>query len=197
VDLRVIARDEHQDEAEKKANSLVRYLEESVGKYIYGRDRDTLESVVGQLLIDNDKTLSVAESCTAGTLGEAITDVPGASRYFVGGVLSYANEVKINLLKVDPDIINEHGAVSQECAIAMAAGCRHLLGTDYALAITGIAGPDGGTDDKPVGTVYIGLASAHRNAARLFRMNGERDVIRHRAVFAALEFLRRDILDIE
>ena len=148
-------------------------------------------------MLDNDKTLSVAESCTGGQLGMTVTAAPGSSAYFVGGCLAYANEAKRAQLKVPGDVIETHGAVSEECAIAMAVGCRETFNTDYALSITGIAGPEGGSDEKPVGTTYIGLASAHNTFARLFRFGRDRAVNRTRAVYAALELLRRDILDID
>lgn len=196
VSLRVMAFGENKQEANVKAQELARHLEKAVGKYIFGREDDTLEAVVGQLLLDNDKTLSVAESCTGGQLGMTITSVPGSSGYFVGGCLAYTNEVKTSLLEVPGDIFDAYGAVSEECAVAMAAGCRKRFNTDYALAITGIAGPDGGSDEKPVGTTYIGLASAHNSFARLFKFGKDRAVNRTRAVCAALELLRRDILDI-
>jgi len=197
VDLRVVSGARHQIEADDKAERLVRHIEKAVGKHIYGRDDDTLAGVIGQLLKDNDKTLAVAESCTAGQLGMAITDVPGASTYFVGGLLAYANEVKTTQLGVTEQILIDHGAVSEECALAMATGCRKLFGTDYALSITGIAGPDGGTEEKPVGTVYVGLASAHTTTARLFKFGNDRTSNRTRAVNSALEMLRREILDID
>ncbi|MBU0985115.1 MAG: competence/damage-inducible protein A [candidate division Zixibacteria bacterium] len=197
VDLRVMASAADPEEGAQKAGKLVDYLERTVGKYIYGRDSETLEAIIGQLLGDNDKTLGVAESCTAGQLGMIITSVPGSSRYFFGGVLAYANDVKVNQLGVSPELLNEQGAVSEECAVAMAQGCRSLLGTDYALSITGIAGPEGGSNEKPVGTSYIGLASAHAARARLFNFGTERHAIRARASYAALEMLRREILDIK
>jgi nicotinamide-nucleotide amidase len=196
VDLRVIASGETQEEADEKARTLVRYLEEKIGRYVYGYDNDTLESVVGQLLRDNDRTLSVAESCTGGLLGATITSVAGSSAYFRGGVVSYANTVKLQELGVPQDVIDKHGAVSEMCALAMAAGCRERFDTDYALAITGIAGPEGGTEDKPVGTVWLGLATARDTRGHLMKLGGMRDVIRERAVYGALEMLRREILDI-
>jgi nicotinamide-nucleotide amidase len=196
VDLRVIAAAESEQEAAEKAQKLVRYLESVCGKYIYGKDNDTLEGVVGQLLKDNDKTLSVAESCTAGQLGVLITSVPGSSAYFRGGVIAYANDVKVGQLSVDPGIIKEHGAVSEQCAIAMAEGCRKLFGSDYALSITGIAGPEGGSDEKPVGTTFIGLSSIHATYAKKFNFGTDRQSNRARATYAALELLRREILDI-
>ncbi len=197
VDLRIIAGGSTEDEAFEKARNLERFLESVVGKYIYGKDDDTLEGVVGQLLKDNDRTVAVAESCTGGQLGMIITSVPGASTYFLGGVVSYSNRAKINQLSVDETIIAEHGAVSEECALAMATGCRERFESDYALAITGIAGPDGGTDEKPVGTTYIGLASARATYARKFNFGTSREANRARACYAALELLRREILDIK
>ncbi|UCE23508.1 MAG: competence/damage-inducible protein A [Candidatus Zixiibacteriota bacterium] len=197
VDLRIIAVAESEDEAVQKARTVERFLESMVGKYIYGKDDDTLQGVVGQLLKDNDKTLAVAESCSGGQLGMIITSVPGSSTYFLGGIVSYANDAKINQLSVDPNIIEEHGAVSEQCAVAMATGCRQRFECDYALSITGIAGPEGGTDEKPVGTTYIGLASAHTAFARKFSFGRNRESNRARASYAALELLRRDILDIQ
>jgi nicotinamide-nucleotide amidase len=197
VDLRILASAENQAEADERALKLERYLESKVGKYIYGKNSDTLEAVVGQLLVDNDKTLAVAESCTGGELGQLITSVPGASSYFLGGVVSYANESKIRDLGVDRELIEKHGAVSEECATAMAKGCRERFQSEYALSITGIAGPDGGTDEKPVGTTFIGLASTHACFAHKFNMGVTRESIRARATYAALELLRRDILDIK
>ncbi len=196
VTLRVLATGEDQDQADERAQKLVNYLEKVAGKHIYGREEDTLEGVVGRLLKDNDKTISVAESCTGGQLGMTLTSVSGSSAYFVGGVLAYSNEVKVNQLDVPAETIEQHGAVSEETALAMATGCRNRLGTDYALSITGIAGPEGGTPEKPVGLTYIGLASAHNTFAREFNLGNDRDINRQRAVFAALEILRREILDI-
>ncbi len=196
VDVRVVAGGADRAEADDKARRLVRHVDKAIGDYAYGRDEDSLAGVIGQLLKDNDKTLAVAESCTSGQLGMAITDVPGASHYFMGGTLAYSNDVKQAQLGVPKEILAKHGAVSEECAVAMATGCRKLFGTDYALSVTGIAGPDGGTEDKPVGTTYIGLASAHSTFARHFRFGDYRLINRTRAVNTALELLRREILDI-
>ncbi|HOD67230.1 MAG TPA: competence/damage-inducible protein A [candidate division Zixibacteria bacterium] len=196
IELRVLAAAATREEAQEKAQAVVRYLESTVGKYIFGRGDDTLEGVVGQLLVDNDKSLAVAESCTGGELGMLITSVPGASRYFLGGVVAYSNEAKTELLGVDRDIIAQFGAVSRECAEAMAEGCRRRFGADYALAVTGIAGPGGATPDKPVGTVWIGLASLHETYAKTFSLGTLRESIRDRAAYTALEMLRRNILDI-
>lgn len=197
VDLRVMASGENENEAAEKARKMVRHLESVCSRYIYGSDNDTLEGVVGQLLKDNDKTLSVAESCTAGQLGMLITSVPGSSAYFLGGILAYTNDVKVEQLSVDPDVIKEHGAVSEQCAKAMAEGCRKLLDSDYALSITGIAGPEGGSEEKPVGTTFLGLSSIHVTCARQFNFGVDRESNRARAAYAALELLRREILDIK
>lgn len=192
-----MAAGETDDQALQKAQALQRYLESVCGRYIYGHDDDTLEGIVGQLLVDNDRTLTVAESCTGGHLGMTITSVPGSSRYFLGGVLAYSNDVKVRQLGVDEKIMAEHGAVSSECAIAMATGVRRLLNSDYALAVTGIAGPDGGTDTKPVGTIFVGLASPHGAYAKEWHLGTNREYNRSRSVYAALELLRREILDIK
>ncbi|UCD65025.1 MAG: competence/damage-inducible protein A [Candidatus Zixiibacteriota bacterium] len=197
VDLRIMAAADDEQRASEKTLTLERYLESKVGKYIYGKNEDTLESVVGQLLVDNDKTLAVAESCTGGQLGMLITAVPGASRYFLGGLVSYSNDSKTQHLGVDPDLLEKHGAVSEECAVAMAHGCRERFAADYALSITGIAGPDGGTEDKPVGVAFIGISSIHASYARRFNFGVSREANRARATYAALELLRRDILDIK
>lgn len=196
VTLRVTAMAGTPDEARENAAQTVKQLESSCGRYIYGYGNDNLETVIGQLLRDNDKTLAVAESCTGGQLGMLITSVAGSSSFFLGGVIAYADEVKINSLSVDKTIIDEHGAVSEECAKAMAAGARKSLASDYALSITGIAGPDGGSDNKPVGLTYIGLASAHANQVHRYVFGTDRKINRERAAYTALEILRREILDI-
>lgn len=196
TDLRVLATGSTQAEADEKADRLAAIIERTCEQYIYGRNDDTLEGVVGRLLIDRDAKLAVAESCTGGQLGMVITSVPGSSGYFLGGVLAYSNAVKKSLLGITDEILNTHGAVSEECAIAMAAGARSLLGADYALSITGIAGPEGGSDKKPVGTVWIGLAAPKHVIARSYRFGVDRQINRTRASYAALELLRREILEI-
>ncbi|MEA1980479.1 MAG: competence/damage-inducible protein A [candidate division Zixibacteria bacterium] len=197
VDLRIHSVSDSNDDAEQKRNSVKKQLESACGKYIYGEDDDKLETVVAQLLIDNDITISVAESCTGGQLGMLITSVSGSSKYFLGGILSYDNDVKINMLGVDKEIIEKYGAVSEECAKAMAENCRKKFDTGYALSITGIAGPEGGSDDKPIGTTYLGLSSIHNTYARKFIFGKDRYTNRTRAAYSSLELLRREILDIK
>lgn len=198
VSLRIVARGEDESAARAKVDNLAKQIEQNAGEYIYGYDSDSLESVVGHLLADNDKTLAVAESCTAGQLGMTLTETPGSSAYFLGGVLAYSNEVKTEQLDVDSSLFEEggDGAVSEKCALAMADGCRKRFRSDFALSITGIAGPDGGNDEKPVGLTYIGLATAHDLICRKTIFSGDREMNRTRAVYSALEMLRRNILDI-
>jgi len=197
IELRISATAEKEEEANEAVQKTIREMETRIGRYIFGQDDDSLEAVVGQLLIDNDRTLAIAESCTGGQLGMQLTATPGSSKYFLGGIISYSDDVKIQQLKVDKDIIEKNGAVSEECAMAMAKGCRKLFDSDYALSITGIAGPDGGTEEKPVGLTYIGLSSIHDTFAKEFNFGNLREINRTRAIYSALEMLRRNILDIE
>ena len=197
VDLRIVATADSKGKAENKAQKLVKQIEKKVGRFVYGYDSDSLQSVVGQLLSDNDKLLSVAESCTGGKLGEIITSVPGSSGYFAGGIIAYSNEVKISELGVKKRTVVKYGAVSAETAIEMALGARKRFSADFALSITGVAGPGGGMDEKPVGLTFIGLVSAHKSFAKQFNFGRDRETNRARACYAALEMLRRDMLDLE
>jgi nicotinamide-nucleotide amidase len=153
-----------------------------------------IEVEVGRLLREKGLTVAVAESCTGGLVASLITDVPGSSDYFRGGVVAYSNEVKENVLRVSEEILSSVGAVSPECAQAMAEGVRALLGADLGLSTTGIAGPTGGTPAKPVGLVYIALAHAEGTLVREFRFMGSRRGNRystaHEALRLVLDFLR-------
>jgi len=148
-----------------------------------------LEVEVGELLRRKGLTLAVAESCTGGLLGMRITEVSGASDYFRGGIIAYSNEVKRDVLGVPAEVLEEHGAVSPECAQAMAEGARRVCATDLALAITGIAGPTGGTAEKPVGLVYIALAGPHGVRVERHEFRGSRQGVRWSASEAALALL--------
>jgi len=148
-----------------------------------------LELEVGRRLRELGKTLAVAESCTGGLLASRITDVPGSSDYFLGGIVAYSNEVKKNLLGVPEEVLSTVGAVSKECAERMAQGARELFGADFALAITGIAGPGGGTEEKPVGLVYIALATPQGALVRRFKFEGARKANKWSAAEAALDLL--------
>jgi nicotinamide-nucleotide amidase len=162
-----------------------------LGDRIYSRNGQSLEEVIGELLRKRGATLAVAESCTGGMLGERITSVPGSSEYFLGGFITYANRMKMDWLGVPEQIIEEHGAVSTETAEAMARGARRGAGTTYALSITGVAGPDGGTVKSPVGTVYVGLADAGGCSVTHRQFIGDRARIRQFSTQMALDILRR------
>jgi nicotinamide-nucleotide amidase len=166
----------------------------AVGEWCYGEGDDTLESVVGLSLKKKRLTAAVAESCTGGLLGGRLTSVPGSSAWFQGGVIAYDNSVKTRLLGVSAALLKKHGAASAECAAAMAKGARKAAGADIGVAITGIAGPDGGTKAKPVGLVYIsvyGPGGALR--ARRQDIHGPRDAVRARAAGAALALLKETL----
>lgn len=161
-----------------------------LGKLVIGEDGQTMASVVGDLLRRAGQTLATAESCTGGLVGEMITAVSGASEYYLGGVVAYCNEVKRDVLRVSGRILEEHGAVSEQTAAAMAEGCRRGFGSDRALSLTGIAGPAGGSEEKPVGLVYIGLCGPEGTEVRRHVFPGSRGDIRRRAALAALNHLR-------
>jgi nicotinamide-nucleotide amidase len=196
VDLRVWSAGEDLVSTKIKTEKVATYIEKKIGKYIYGRNNDTLPSVVGELLRTKKLNLATAESCTGGKLGQLITTISGSSQYYLGGVIAYANEAKISQLGVSPETILKYGAVSEQCAIEMATGCRAALKSHYALSITGIAGPEGGTNEKPVGTTFIGLSSAKKSYAKHFNFGIDRETVRGRSSFAALEMLRRELLGI-
>lgn len=172
-------------------------IREILGNHVFGVDDDTMAGVVGSLLRDRGATLALAESCTGGLIASKITDVPGASDYFVTGVVAYADETKQRLLHVPAEIIEQHGAVSEECARAMAEGVRADSGADYGLSTTGIAGPGGGTDEKPVGLVYIAVSDANGTFVLRQYWPGNREQFKQRVSQMALGLLRKRILGME
>lgn len=179
------------DEAEAAAvlDRLDAEVRARLGDHVYGTGDATLAAVVGQRLAAVGATLAVAESCTGGLVGELLTAAPGASRYFVGGVISYANELKRDLLGVRPETLEAHGAVSEPTVIEMADGVRRVTGATWAIAVSGIAGPDGGTPDKPVGTVFIAVTAEGRREVRKLFWPTERELVRQLAAHAALHLL--------
>lgn len=177
----------------EEAAALVR---SAIGDFIFAEDEGTMEETIGNLLRVKKKSLAVAESCTGGLIGSRITDVPGSSDYFRMGVVAYANEAKAKILDVEPFTIETHGAVSAQTAVAMAQGVRKLGNASFGLAVTGIAGPAGGTDEKPVGTVYIALSSESGTRFKGFKFHGDREEIKNVSAQAALEFLRRALLSV-
>jgi nicotinamide-nucleotide amidase len=165
------------------------------GSHIYAEGDTTLEERVAQLLIERHQTLALAESCTGGLISHRMTSIAGSSAYYLGGVTSYANDVKIELLGVRPATLEKYGAVSQETALEMSHGIRERIGADYALSVTGIAGPSGGTPEKPVGTVWISIAQEKNHQARLFQFHGDRERIILGTSQAALNWLRLALLE--
>jgi nicotinamide-nucleotide amidase len=184
--------------AAEQLEETVKRVERAWQPYSFGRGNTSLSQATGDLLRAAKATLAVAESCTGGWLGKMIVDVPGSSDYFVGGWIAYNNELKASCLDVPAELIASRGAVSAEVAKAMASGALLRAHTTYALAITGVAGPDGGSDDKPVGTVYIGLAHAEGSdvsvTCRHFILSGDRTMVRDRSTRAALQMLRFALL---
>ena len=166
-------------------------LKSILGDIIYSDHDDTLQECVGRMLAEHGKTLSTAESCTGGTISQLLTSVPGSSAYFLGGVTSYANSVKIEVLGVPAEIIEKYGAVSGECVAAMAEGVRKLTGSDYSVATSGIAGPGGGSEDKPVGLVWFGVSSQNGTKTYKMQYNGDRKRNIERSSAYALDLLRK------
>jgi nicotinamide-nucleotide amidase len=194
VRLRLTAKGNDKNKLTELINSQISKLKSLISDYIYGYDNDTLEEIIGKLLNEKGRTLSTAESCTGGYIAHRITSVTGSSNYYTGSVIAYSNLIKENILKVSPDIINKYGAVSEEVVREMAANVRALFKTDYSVAVSGIAGPDGGTPEKPVGTTWIAIATPQIVYAQkfLFGDNRERNIIR--TSLTALNMLRKQIL---
>ena len=180
---------------ETALNTAISELKAIIGEYVYSDHDDTLQEALGRLLSIHGKTLSTAESCTGGTISQLITSIPGSSEYFLGGVTSYANSVKTGVLGVAPEIIEKHGAVSSECVAAMAEGVRRLTGSDYSVATSGIAGPGGGTPEKPVGTVWVGVSSQKGTETYKVQYKGDRKRNIERSAAFALNSIRKKILN--
>ncbi len=194
VRLRISARAANAADANELIEPIAQEIKQIAGVHYYGTDEDTLASVVGQLLKTTGQTLAVAESCTGGGLGQMLTEIPGSSEYFMGGVISYANRVKVELLGVNADDLAAEGAVSEIVARQMAAGVKSKLETDWGVSITGVAGPGGGTETKPVGLVYIGIASPDGGVEGIKYQLGnrrERELIRQMSASQALNLLRQ------
>jgi nicotinamide-nucleotide amidase len=194
IEIHLTARGRTEAEAEALLDRLSEQIEERLGNSVFSFAGETMEEVVGLKLSVGGYTLSVAESCTGGLIAQRLTDVPGSSKYFIEGVVAYANDAKTRTLDVEPMLLLEQGAVSAAVAEAMAEGIRKRAGTDFGLSVTGIAGPGGGTEEKPVGLVYIALADDVKTEHRKFQLPGDRNLIRWRASQAALDLLRRRLI---
>lgn len=189
--VRLRARGAMAADAEAAIGEVEAAVTTALGEDCYGRDAESIEQVVGRLLCERQLTVSVAESCTGGLLGHRLTSVPGSSAYFERGVVVYSNRAKQELLGIPDTILRAHGAVSGPCAEAMAEAIARTSGSACGLAITGIAGPDGGTPAKPVGTVFVGVAVGDRAVAHRFRFAGDRAAVKWQSSQAALDLLRR------
>jgi nicotinamide-nucleotide amidase len=194
IEIHLTAQGRTEQEAENKLDELEGKIEEKLGHAIFAFRGETMEEVIGLKLTVGRYTLAVAESCTGGLIAERITEVSGSSAYFMEGVVAYSNEAKIRTLKVPRKLIEKHGAVSAEVAEAMAIGVKKRAKTDFGISVTGIAGPTGGTEEKPVGLVYIALADDAHVEHRKLMLPGDRHLIRWRASQAALELLRRRLI---
>jgi len=193
VRLRITTRAATQEEAEERIAPVESEILSRLGDYYFGEDEETLESVLGHLLKENGATLALAESCTGGLLAKRLTDVAGSSAYFKEGLVTYSDESKERLLGVPHEMLLEHGAVSEPVAREMAEGVREVAGTDYGLSVTGVAGPDGGTKEKPVGLVFVGLSDAEETLAERLDLTAwarSREAIRERSANRAFDLLR-------
>ncbi len=195
VALRITAKCESEETAKKMIAPLEKTIRQRLGFNVYGEGNTPLAEVVGSLLKEKGKTVAVAESCTGGLLSEQITRSPGISKCFITGAITYSNESKIKLLNVSPQTLDKYGAVSEQTALEMAEGVKRLGGTDIGISITGIAGPDGGTQEKPVGCIYIGVVTNDKSTCKKINLVGDRLKIRNMTAMHALDMIRHLIVE--
>jgi len=195
--IRVVVRGPDSRAAESRLAELVRHVRERVGDLVIGEGEDGLEQTVGKLLAERGLTLALAESCSGGLIASRLTDVPGSSRYLLAGLVTYSNASKIRELGVPAALLEAHGAVSEPVARAMAEGVRRSSGADLAIATTGVAGPDGGSPEKPVGTLYLALADARGTLCQRYQLMTERWRNKQMTSELALDWIRRRILGLE
>lgn len=194
VQIRVTAEGENADHSQEILDKLTKQIVDLMGDFVFGFDDDTLVQITTNLIREKGKIIAAAESCTGGWLSKAITDLPGSSDYFWGSVISYSNEAKMNLLGVNEETLNRFGAVSEQTAREMAYGIIKQSGSEVGVAITGIAGPGGGTEEKPVGLVYVAVAEGEECMVRELRFVGSREAIRILSVKSALDLVRKHLL---
>lgn len=194
IEIHLTAKADTEENAAEILEELAQKIVEKLGIAVFATNGELMEEIVGEMLKLSGKTLSIAESCTGGLISQRLTDISGSSAYFIESAITYANEAKIKTLNVAPKIIETYGAVSKEVAEAMAKGMREKSGTDYAISVTGIAGPMGGTEEKPVGLIFVGYADSTQVKSFKITLPGDRFLIRWRASQAALDYLRRQIL---
>ena len=193
--LRITARGQTAAEAEANLLQVEALVRRKLDRYIFGKDQETLEEIVGHLLRTHGYTLSVAESCTGGLVAHRLTQVPGSSDYFERGIVAYSNQAKMALLGVPVSLLEKYGAVSAPVAEKMAEGVRMSSQTTLGLSITGIAGPGGGSEEKPVGTVFIALAGPGQTVSRKFQFEGDRKRVKVGSAYTAIDWVRRYCLD--
>jgi len=191
VMLRLTAKAGSKQEAEEMMSPILKQVCDTLGDIIYGIDTDSLENTVVELLKENNQTLATAESCTGGLLSKRLTDVPGVSKVYFGGVIAYNEKSKAELLGVEPDIMHEYGAVSREVAVAMAEGVREKLDADIGVGITGIAGPDSDSSGQEPGTVFVAVSTRKATTCKQLRLNYDRERVRIGATLNALDMIRR------
>ncbi|SKA81530.1 nicotinamide-nucleotide amidase [Caloramator quimbayensis] len=194
--LRITARAKDEFEAKKLIEPIAEEIKNRLLDYVYGEDDDTLENVVGRMLLDKNITISTAESCTGGLLAAKLINYPGISKVFIEGAVTYSNEAKISRLKVKKETLQKYGAVSSQVAAEMALGIAKASNTRIGISTTGIAGPGGGSDEKPVGLVYIGLCIDGNVKTVRYNFSGDRQKIRERAAMYAIDYLRRELKNI-
>ena len=196
VRMRITANEKTEEEASNKLSEIEQKIRGKVGRFIFGRNGEKLEDVVGRILKERGLKIAIAESCTGGNISNLITNVSGSSNYFERAIVAYSNAAKVEILKVDEDLISEYGSVSMEVARQMAEGVKSISGIDIGLSITGIMGPTGATEGKPIGLVYIGLCDEEVCTAKKYTFGEDRLLNKQRTTQAALEMLRRHLLGI-
>ena len=196
VKLRITVEAEDEETTKNRLVEVEQKIRTKVGRFIYGKDEETLEEVVGRLLIERDMKISTAESCTGGLIASTLTNISGSSAYFERGIVCYSNASKVEILRVDEDTIAEHGAVSMEVAMQMADGVKSTSGSEIGIAVTGIMGPTGASTDKPVGLVYIGYCDEKVCTVKKFIFGNERLLNKQRTMQAALNMVRKHLLGI-
>lgn len=193
IELKIMSKAKNEKGAAREIGKIEKKIVVRLGDHIFGYDDETLEGAVAKLLIKRNKTIAIAESCTGGLLSSRLTDISGSSKYFIMGLIAYSNEIKENILCVDPKILKKYGAVSKQVASQMAVGIKLLAGTDIGVGITGIAGPTGGTKSKPVGLVYIALAICDKLLVRELRFRGSREDIKLQTSQVTLNLIRKNV----
>jgi nicotinamide-nucleotide amidase len=195
VRIRIMIKNSNETFASNELSRIENIIRERANRFIYGEGKTEIEEIIGELLKSRNLKLAVAESCTGGLIANRITDISGSSQYFERGVVTYSNESKHSVLNVPMEVIQEKGAVSEEVAILMAKGVREISGVDIGISTTGIAGPTGGSELKPVGLIWIGYSDKSETFAKSFNLGGDRLVFKERASQTALDILRKQLLN--